>query len=126
MPSVYIRAGKLRRRCEVQALTAAEPTNQYNEKPPVNWQTVAHRWCQIEPQGGRESFFEHQVQGDTSHVVTMRFFKGLGTKMRLLVRDPLALATTAFPEGGYRVFNIVDISSVDERDRTFRLNCKEV
>jgi head-tail adaptor len=122
---VYIRAGRMRRRCEIQALTGAEPANAYNEKPPVNWQTVATRWCQIEPQKGGEPFQGQQVQPDTTHRVTMRFFTPLSTKMRLLVHDPRAAATTAFPQGGLRAFNVIDVQNVDERDRTFVLSCVE-
>lgn len=124
--SIYIRAGKMRRRVEVQALTAPEPANAYNEKPPVNWQTIAVRWAQIEPQKGQEPFIGAQIQPDTTHRITLRFFPGLSTKMRLLVRDPNAAATSDFPEGGYRVFNILDVQNLDERDRTLQLSCTEV
>ena len=126
MANVYVRAGKLRRRVEVQALTAPDPANAYNEKPPTNWQTIAYRWAQVEPQKGNEPFQGSQVQPDTTHKITLRFFAGLTTKMRLVVRDPLAGPSAEFPQGGKRAFNIVDVQNLDERDRTLQLTCTEV
>ena len=60
--SVYVRAGKLRRRVELQRLDAPEANNAYNERPPVNWQTFAVVWAAIEPQVGTEQFASGQVQ----------------------------------------------------------------
>jgi SPP1 family predicted phage head-tail adaptor len=126
MDRIYIRSGKLRRRVEVQSLTAASAANAYNETSATNWQTVAIRWAQIEPLAGREVWQAQQVQPDTTHRVTLRFMAGLSAKMRLLAKDPNAGATTEFPQGGRRIFNIQDVQNLDERDRTVQLSCKEV
>jgi SPP1 family predicted phage head-tail adaptor len=126
MANVYIRSGKLRRRVDLQALTAPEAANAYNEKPPTNWQTIATVWAGIEPQTGREVFASGQVQADTTHRVTLRWHAAVANAERLLVHDPKAPASPGFPQGGFRVFNILDVQNLDERDRTLVLTCKEI
>lgn len=124
-----MQAGKLRKRVDVQQLTAApsDPALQdpYNAPPPPaddgNWETLVTRWAFVRPLSGRELFQARQVRPDVTHRVTMRWFTGawtgnlapgVGPKMRLLLQQT-------------RRLNVLYAVNVEERDRELDLLCIE-
>ncbi len=81
--------GDMRHRVQIQR--RLESRNEIGEVE-VNFQTIATRWCAIEPLTAKELLAAQQVQADVSHKIKMRYYAGLTPKDRLVK--------------GSRVFNI--------------------
>lgn len=101
-----IEAGRLRHVVAIQQ--SAVTPNEFNEQE-VNWQTVATVDANIEPLSGRELWAAAQAQSQVSHKLTMRYYKGLTAKMRLMHHD--------YTLGKDRVFNIESITNAGEVNR---------
>lgn len=103
-------AGQLRHRVAIQRAT--ETKNGLGE-PVHTWATQVTRWMRVEPMQGKELFEARQVNPKMSHKVTMRYD---GT-------------TSVTPDDrllwGSRVFNIVDVQNVEERDIMTVMRCWE-
>lgn len=106
MKSRAVEAGRLRHAVKIQeSLTTP---NELNEQE-VNWNTVAERDVNIEPLSGRELWAAQQAQSQVSHKITMRYYRGLREKMRLVYHD--------YELNKDRVFNIGGITNADEVNR---------
>lgn len=103
-----MRAGTLRHRVEIQALTVTEDDigNQIYE-----WQTIATVCASIEPLKGREYWAAAQIQAETTVKVTIRYLAGITPSCRVVFKD--------------RVFDIQSIINVEERNRELVLMCRE-
>jgi SPP1 family predicted phage head-tail adaptor len=98
-----VRAGSLRSRVVIETNTATPPAEQ--------WELWAVRTVNIEPLRGKEAERAKAIYGETSHLVKMRFIRGLTTLHRLCF------------EG--RIFEITAIIDTEERRREFQVYCTE-
>lgn len=102
--------GKLRHRIELQAKSEPEGQDDYGEVARI-WPTIATVWASIEPASGKQLFVAQQVQAEVSHVVTIRYYDGLGPTNRV--------------KFGTRIFAVNFVRNVDERNVYQELYCKE-
>jgi len=65
----------------------------------------------IEPISGREYFSAQTTQADVTHRINLRYVAGVKPKMRV--------------KYGSRIFDILSVSNVDERNRELQLMCRE-
>jgi SPP1 family predicted phage head-tail adaptor len=112
-----MKAGKLRKRIQIQALPASPAMNSFNEPTFADWATAATVWGSVEPLSGRELVFAAQVLADATHMVTIRYYRGLTAKMRFLYVDDAT--------GANRIFNIAFIKDVAEGHREMQCLCNE-
>ena len=85
----------------------------------TSWSTLATVWGRIESQDGSERFFGDQNEGRTTHLITIRFRRGLTIKNRIVYQftSENVLYT--------RTFNIKSIENKGERDKYLELKCEE-
>lgn len=82
------------------------------------WSLVAEAYARIEPLSGREVLAAKQVDGRTTHRVTIRYRPGVSTTWRVLV--------PARQESSDRALSIVAVLNEDEADRVLILMAQEV
>lgn len=102
-----MRFGELRHSVQIQRATE---TRQANGGTTQAFATTATVWAAIEPLSGRESWIGEQIRAIASHKITMRW-TAVSAGNRLLF--------------GSRVFNIVVVVNVDERNHTALLAVSE-
>jgi SPP1 family predicted phage head-tail adaptor len=103
-----VRAGKLRHRIAIeQVAETQDPDGSVIE----TWSTFANAHASIEPISGREYFAAQTTQADVTHRICMRYLAGLIPKMRV--------------KYGLRIFDILSVINVNERNRELQLMCKE-
>jgi len=111
-----LEAGRLDRKVWLQkdVGTAKDSSN----KRIPNWQNVGTlpRSVAIDEKGGKKLFFAQQVQGDWTHVLTLRYYPGLTTANRWLYKDP---------NQANRIFQIVAVVDVNEAHVKHLCFCKE-
>lgn len=106
-----MKIGPMRRRASLQSPPQeTEAQNQYGEVATA-WADVAEVWVQVEPLSGKELWQAQQVQADVTHRVTMRYRPGVRPKWRIVYQG--------------RVFNILYVLNLEERNRTLQLLCVE-
>jgi SPP1 family predicted phage head-tail adaptor len=76
-----------------------------------NWAAVATLWCDLRPLTGSETVEADRLAGTVSHEISLRYRLGILPAMRF--RD------------GARVFHIVSVINVDERNRWLKCLCEE-
>lgn len=103
-----MRAGKLRHRVEIQAVTEARDGHGGITR---TWTTVVNRWAAIEPLSGQERFSAQQVNPELTHQVRLRYWSGLTPKHRF--------------KHGSRYLSILSIVNVGERNIEQLCQCKE-
>ena len=86
--------------------------------PAAGWHGVAVVYAKVEPLYGRELEIGRQVDGRTSHKVTLRYRPGVSTTMRL--RLPKRREATQ------RILHITSVLNQDERDDVLVLMAAEV
>ncbi len=102
-------AGRLRHRIELQRQTeTTDETGQTNE----SWQTYARPWAEIIPLSEREYLSQSGDRAELTHRVTIR------------CRTPLPAPRDRVKHGD-RLFDIVGVVNVDERNRFLNLRCTE-
>lgn len=74
-------------------------------------QYLGEAWGRVVPMSGREFAEASQVQAETTHEITIRYFNGLTTKDRVYF--------------GERKFEIVGIANREERNEMMTLQCVE-
>ena len=112
MPTVYaIAAGKLPHRVTVQQLT--QTTKESTGDQTETWIPRESVWAAIEPIAGNERFASAQIQGDVTHMITIRPIDDLKSSWRIT------------HEG--RTFHIAQPPiNIEERGRKMVLMCKEM
>lgn len=99
---------KMDRRVTVQAITqTTDSQGGFTE----SWADVISLWASIEPMSDYEKFQAQQLQTNTTHKITIRYYSGITTKHRLLY--------------GSRVFNIKGILNLNEQNAFMQLKCVE-
>jgi len=76
-----------------------------------SWVTVATLWCDLRPVGGAEGFESDRLAGRVSHEIALRYRPDVVPAMRF--------------RKGARVFHIVSVINVDERNRWLKCLCEE-
>ena len=103
-----MKIGDLRHRVQIQNKTVQ--TDELQQQSDV-WLAYANVWASVRPVKGREYFAARQENAEVTAVVTMRYLSGITPDMRIVFGD--------------RVFEIVSVINVDERNRVLELMCKE-
>ncbi len=104
-----IRAGTLRHRVDIQAVTNTPNENGGNVQ---TWDTVKTRWASVEAMTGRELFTAQQVKADVTHKITLYYYEGLSPHMRFLFDS--------------RVFHPAYVINPDNKRIMHECLCKEV
>jgi SPP1 family predicted phage head-tail adaptor len=108
-----MRAGKLRRKVDIEQAT--NTANGLGEPVP-SWAAIATNVpAEILPLNGRERIVAQQVNNQLNTRVTMRYYNGLKTGMRLKYVDKV----------GTRYFQIQSFINTDERNREMVVDCIE-
>ena len=104
-----MRNGLQRHRLAIRAAT--EAADEYNQMIKT-WATSSTVWGSVQPLSGQELVNAQQVHALTTHRIKIRYISTLTTEMRILFRT--------------RVFEIVSMLDVLERQTELELLCKEV
>jgi SPP1 family predicted phage head-tail adaptor len=100
--------GTLRKRITIQAETSTpDSAGGYA----LSWTDVATVWADIKPESGREVFIAQHNEGRVTHRVTLRYYAGITTDMRVLY--------------GSRVFNIRGVLNPNEANQWTELLVEE-
>ena len=82
----------------------------------VNWETFTTAGASVSPVSAREQLRGNQIETNISHVVNLRYVKGITADMRLQVpTDDAPL-----------ILNIQGVANLDNRRRQVQLTCVEV
>lgn len=109
MAVVAYPAGMLRHSLTVEALTV---TRQTGGTGTHTWTPAAVPWrASIRQLRAQERVEAQQIQGEATHEVKGRYYRGLTSQHRLIFGD--------------RVFNIVSVDNVEEANVNHALRCME-
>jgi len=103
-----MQAGLLRKRLTIQSRSTTQDS--YGQ-PALTWTDVDTVWGEIVPVSGSESLTADAVQSSQVHMVTIRYYPGITTKMRIKYNE--------------RIFDIKSVLNENERNRTLTLSCLE-
>jgi SPP1 family predicted phage head-tail adaptor len=103
-----VNIGKLRHRIAIERVTETRDTD---GSVIETWSTYATVQASIEPISGREYFAAQSTQADVTHRIGLRYLSGIIPKMRV--------------KFGSRVFEILSIININERNRELQLMCRE-
>lgn len=106
----------LDKRIEIQKSTESVDSGGYGDVTPT-WSRLDELWAKIEPTGSREFYRASQVYAAMTHLVTIRYRRGLTPKMRVVYRDQRSNVT--------RYFGITGIIDPDEAHILLQLACTE-
>lgn len=99
---------RMNQRVSIQAVTqTSDGQGGFSE----SWATIGTVWALIEPANGYEKMQAMQQSSPISHKITIRFYRGLTTKHRLLF--------------GERIFAIKEVLNVNESSQFHKLRCIE-
>lgn len=109
-----MRPGRLRHRVTLQQRVEST-RNTFGEVEPT-WLVTAYRHAQVSPLTGKEYIQAQQVQADVTHRIVMR-----------ADQDTLALTPKwrIGLDGTSRVFDILSVLNIDERDRMVEVMAME-
>ena len=85
----------------------------------TTFSTVANVFGNIKPQSGSERFFGEQLEGRVTHIITIRFRRGVSHANRVVYEH--------FRSGQKytRIFNVKRVINPDTKDRFLELLCEE-
>ena len=78
----------------------------------LSWQEFATIWAEILPRRASENLFAGQLENRATHKITLRFLAGVDAKMRI--------------KFGTRIFNIIAILNIEERNEILEILVEEV
>jgi len=107
-----IHAGKLRVRVNVQSPT--DTRTAHGGFLPQTWATDATRWADLQPAAGREFIRADATEAVITHIIIMRHYSGLTPRQRI---QEVSSA---------RIFNIIEVKQINERDRVTMAKCMEL
>jgi len=84
-------------------------------QPVPAWTTVGTFSASVRPLAGREAIVAKQVKAEATHMITMRY---LGPTVAI---DPTSRLLY-----GSRVFNVVQVTNVEERHRWYEVTVQEI
>ena len=101
-------AGELRHKITIQELQRVpDGYGGYTE----TWNDIAVVWAKIQPLRGNERYQAQQVSSALSHKIILRYLDGVKPQMRVLC--------------GSRIFHVVSVINVEERNEMLELLCEE-
>jgi SPP1 family predicted phage head-tail adaptor len=103
-----VKIGKLRHRITIEQVTE---TQDADGSIVEIWSPFAVVQASIEPASGREYLAAQSIQADVTHRIILRFLTGIVPKMRV--------------NYGSRIFDILSVINVGERNRELQLMCRE-
>ena len=103
-----MRNGRLRHRIAIERVTETRDTD---GSVIETWSTYATVQASIDPISGREYFAAQSVQTDVTHRIVIRYLSGIVPKMRV--------------KYGSRIFDILSVINVSERNGELQLMCRE-
>jgi SPP1 family predicted phage head-tail adaptor len=103
-----VKIGKLRHRITIEQV---DETQDAGGEMLGNWSVYAIVQASIQPISGREYFAAQSTQADVTHRINLRHLTGVTPKMRV--------------KYGSRIFDILSVINVDERNRELQLMCRE-
>ena len=98
---------------DIQKNTAT--VNEMGQKAPPSYANVTGLtglWAKMITTGGRELYAAQKINAETEVVFKLRYIAGITTKM--------------FVKYGDRLFNILLVNNIDEKNEWLLLSCKEV
>lgn len=104
-----MRAGQLRHQITLQQLGTTDDGG--GGVDTESWTDFATVYARVAPLAGRELVQAQQVNDELTHAITMRYYPGVSSKMRV--------------KYGVRIFLIESIVDEDERHRGLLLMCTE-
>jgi SPP1 family predicted phage head-tail adaptor len=103
-----VKIGNLRHRITIEQAAVAQDTDGAVLE---SWSTYAMVQASIEPISGREYFAAQSTQADVTHRIIVRYRSGITPKMRV--------------NHGSRIFDILSVININERNRELHLMCRE-
>lgn len=103
-----MKIGKLRNRITIEQVVE---TQDLDGSVLESWSFFVNAQASIEPISGREYFAAQSTQAEVTHRITMRYLAGITPKMRIVY--------------GTRIFEILSVINVQERNRELQLMCRE-
>jgi SPP1 family predicted phage head-tail adaptor len=110
MATDCICARELNKRIELQKVAESADSGGFGDATPT-WSHFRNASAKIETTGAREFYRASQTFSQMTHLLTIRYLKGLTTKHRV--------------KYGTRIFGITGIINVNEDNRWLRLACLE-
>jgi SPP1 family predicted phage head-tail adaptor len=110
-----MKIGPMRQRVSVETLT--ETQDSYGQLVET-WTAAGTYWAEVKNLSGWEAVNAQQVKAQATHQVRMRYIASLFSNPGLLPSMRLLFGT--------RVFNILWVNNVDERNREYRLLTQEI
>jgi SPP1 family predicted phage head-tail adaptor len=104
----FVKIGKLRHRIAIEHVAETQAAD---GSVLENWSEYVFAHASIEPISGREYFAAQTTQADATHRICMRYLAGIEPKMRV--------------KFGSRIFDILSVINIDERNRELQLMCRE-
>lgn len=104
-----MKAGKLRHKIIIEQ--AINSIDSYGATTRT-WSTYATAWASVEPLTGREYFEQGKVNSEVTTRIRTRYISGVTNLMRV--------------KFGTRIFGIVRINNILERNKEFELMCQEI
>jgi len=104
-----MKTGRLRHLCTIQMPSQTKDAAGGITK---TWTEITKAWCDIRPVTGSEKYMSHQKYATATHEVFTRWIDGINPKMQLVARG--------------RVFEIIAVLNINERDRMMKIIAKEV
>jgi SPP1 family predicted phage head-tail adaptor len=103
-----MRAGKLRR-----SITIQQPANATDAIGGLTqvWSTFASGYAEISPNNGREAIQAQQINAQQPILIRTRYIAGVMPKMRVLY--------------GSRIFEIISVANLNEKNRELEFTCLE-
>jgi SPP1 family predicted phage head-tail adaptor len=105
-----MRAGKLRQEIVLQQLTSTTGDGAGGVASEI-WTDFATVYADVEPLQGRELYQAQQINDELTHQITMRYYPGVASTMRV--------------KYGTRILLIESIIDTEEGHRQLLLICKE-
>ena len=104
-----MKAGRLRHKVLIESETI---TQDAYGAPTRTWATFATVWASVMPLSGREYFEAGKTMSDVSTRIQIRYGTGITPQMRV--------------KFGTRIYSIVSVINMDERNKEIELFCKEI
>lgn len=108
------RSGQMRQTVTLQQPVTPQTFDSFGQ-PIVSYTTSGPYSAQIRPLSGREAIVAKQVKAEATHMITMRY---LGPTV---VLNPLTRIVY-----GTRIFGVVQVLNVEERDRWYEIIAQEI
>jgi SPP1 family predicted phage head-tail adaptor len=103
-----VKIGKLRHRIAIEQVAE---TRDADGSVIEGWSAHATVQASIEPISGREYIAAQSTQADVTHRIRLRYLSGITPKMRVNYNS--------------RIFDILSVINVGERNRELQLMCRE-